>query len=558
MMKRILNKQGLIGLFLLGLSVLFVNVSYAQNSLYSEWDGFQRSQETVQDVDTYFAQNGRPDISIMSTANETRVAVFSFDLSGVSANVDNMVLKLYNTSTSGLNNTNLVVYAKQHGLASDVAPTWAKLNLSSSFGDEVLTTTISDNNQNEWMDFSSPQLTQKINEARVAGKKIALILKYPEAATDGVLISFANTNAYTNSSPEGSGPTVDPQSSLDAKPVSNSGAEDYIMVFSDEFNDTQVDSSKWSVQTRTINRTHFQLYANEDQAEEKEGNLRIYYSKDMQTADTYYAGRVDSKGKYYTTYGFMEVRMKVSAPQGHQMAFWMMPQGDGMNDPLGVDGTANDGAEIDVCETNKTTTFSTGLHYDGYSSNHKSKGGNITATYHDGEYHVWGFEWTEAYMKWYFDGKVVRTVTTSNLIVHADEYLYLSGSMWHDNTWVSGDIYDNELIQGGGQEISYVDYVRVYKQGALDHRPHLQYSSAASIDAQCDVDKLLIYPNPASSTVHFSEELSAISFLTLDGRMVKHLNSVSQVDVSDLHKGIYLLEGNLRDGETYREKLVIQ
>ena len=30
---------------------------------------------------------------------------------------------------------------------------------------------------------------------------------------------------------------------------------------------------------------------------------------------------------------------------------------------------------------------------------------------HDGEYHTYGLEWNEKYLKFYFDGNIVRTIT---------------------------------------------------------------------------------------------------------------------------------------------------
>ena len=42
-----------------------------------------------------------------------------------------------------------------------------------------------------------------------------------------------------------------------------------------------------------------------------------------------------------------------------------------------VDSTANDGAEIDIIEGNKTNTFSNGLHWDGYGEAHKTNGEEI-------------------------------------------------------------------------------------------------------------------------------------------------------------------------------------
>jgi len=157
--------------------------------------------------------------------------------------------------------------------------------------------------------------------------------------------------------------------------------------------------------------------------------------------------------------------MHVVKPDGYQTAFWMMPQGNGMTSE-GIDGTANDGAEIDIVEATKLHAYSLGLHWDGYAKPaHKANGRLIKApNMHDTEYHIYGFQWTPTFLKFYFDGKVVATMDNPKLIPHVAEYIYFSGSCFGANDWLDGDIRKNELIQKGNTAKAYIDYVRVYKQ----------------------------------------------------------------------------------------------
>lgn len=113
--------------------------------------------------------------------------------------------------------------------------------------------------------------------------------------------------------------------------------------FSDEFNDNVIDTFKWNIETSVKKRVDVTLYADKNQLEEKDGNMYIYYKKSNLHDSAYNAGRFTSKGKYAPIYGFLECRMHVVKPNGHQTAFWMMPQGNGMTN-AGVYGTANDGA----------------------------------------------------------------------------------------------------------------------------------------------------------------------------------------------------------------------
>jgi beta-glucanase (GH16 family) len=237
------------------------------------------------------------------------------------------------------------------------------------------------------------------------------------------------------------------------------------LAFSDEFNDNKMDTTKWTVENAPKKRVDIMLYADDNQVEEKDGNVYIYYRKSQMNDTTYMAGGFNSKGKYAPTYGFMESRIHLVKPNGYQMAFWMMPGGNGMQNSNTPDGTANDGAEIDIVEGNKLNAFSSGLHWDGYSKPaHKSNGSLIKMpNIFDAEYHIFGFEWTPTYLKFYYDGKLVREMTDPKLIPKVAHYLYFSGSCFGKSDWVDGDVRKNEFIQKGCVDKAHVDYVRVYQ-----------------------------------------------------------------------------------------------
>ncbi|MFZ4457044.1 MAG: family 16 glycosylhydrolase [Bacteroidales bacterium] len=261
---------------------------------------------------------------------------------------------------------------------------------------------------------------------------------------------------------------VDPQSSPDEKPfvVNDSSKTKWKLDFSDEFNGRKIDTTKWNVETSIKKRIDVTLFADSNQVEEKDGNIFIYYRKSAINDTAYNAGRFNSKGKYAPTYGFLECRMHVVKPNGHQTAFWMMPEGDGMRGLTTPDGTANDGAEIDIVEGSKANAYSNGLHWDGYAKPaHKSNGKLMKMpNMHDAEYHIYGFEWTSTYLKFYFDGKVVREMNDPKLIPHVAHFLYFSGSCFGKNDWLDGDIRKNEFIQSGHTDKAYIDYVRVFQK----------------------------------------------------------------------------------------------
>jgi beta-glucanase (GH16 family) len=271
---------------------------------------------------------------------------------------------------------------------------------------------------------------------------------------------------------------VDSETPKDAKPLvkeisdSSINLNNWQLVFSDEFNDTVVNKTKWSIENGTKKRVDITNYSNNKQVVEKNGNIYIHYSKAPEIHDTaYYAGRFNSQGKYATTYGFLEARMHLVKPNGYQTAFWMMPNsGTSMSNAGPHDGTANDGAEIDIVEGNRLKSYSLGLHWDGYAKGtHKGTGSgkNKISDLYDTEYHIFGFEWSPTFLKFYCDGKVIKTITDPKAIPKVDHYIYFSGSCFGKNDWLDGDVRKNEFIQNGGVDKGYIDYVRVYQLKAL-------------------------------------------------------------------------------------------
>ncbi len=263
---------------------------------------------------------------------------------------------------------------------------------------------------------------------------------------------------------------VDPKTPVQARPASSpvDSKDRWSLVFSDEFNDTTIDPAKWTVEKTSRKRPDIMVKADAEQVEEKDGNASIYYRKSKTEDNVYFVGRFNSKGHFATTYGYLEARMHLVKPDGYQVAFWMMPDQEGLTAPKGVtDGTANDGAEIDIIEGNKAgDTYSTGLHWDGYAKPaHKSNGAMVKAPgLHTQEYHTIGFEWSPTVLKFYYDGKLVRTIDKPMLIPQVPHYIIFSGSCFGVNDWVTGNVLQNKFIQDGGTARAYIDYVRVFKR----------------------------------------------------------------------------------------------
>jgi len=282
---------------------------------------------------------------------------------------------------------------------------------------------------------------------------------------------------------------IDPLTPDNAQPAGVPGS--WNLDFSDEFNGTQVDTSKWLVSVSTKSRasrtnlgvTDWRWTANHVSL----NGTDLVLSGEKTGASTMQCGSVESRGIYETTYGYLEARIKIAdTSKGNHTAFWI--QGSNQRN---VDDSAADGAEVDIFESAWTTdTSKTVVHYDGYISGTKH---NHTIPYntpgiHNG-YHVFGLLWTDSSMEIYYDG--VKVESTSNktfpiaqssaghpLVPQVPEWLWLSvGATFglEGNNGGTGIDFQSQPI--GPLSDALVDYVRVYKP-----RVEVEWTGTASSD----------------------------------------------------------------------------
>ena len=144
---------------------------------------------------------------------------------------------------------------------------------------------------------------------------------------------------------------IDADTPTNTLPINSQINSNWILYFSDEFNQDSLNTNKWSKLVSTSTRAPRPDLGIDDWWWREEN---VYLDSGLLVLDvikedvnTMYCGAVNSNNKFETTYGYFEVRMKIAdAAKGTHTAFWF--QGDDMSQ---VDGTGNDGAEIDVFES---------------------------------------------------------------------------------------------------------------------------------------------------------------------------------------------------------------
>jgi len=223
------------------------------------------------------------------------------------------------------------------------------------------------------------------------------------------------------------------------------------LAWSDEFNGTKVDQSKWDVMGDYKRRDGY--WVKEDSYLDGRGNLVIRTKK---AGERYTCGAVRTRGKFEHKFGYWVCRCKFPTQQGHWPAFWLHTGSVGK---IGNEG--RDGTEIDIMEKpwrdDRTTQ---NLHWDGYGKEHKHAGKKSTIPGLSKGWHTFGLLWRPDEYIFYVDGKQTWR-TKAGGVSQVNEYAKLTEEI---GKW-GGDITRAKL-----PDYFVVDYVRVYGEVDKDDK----------------------------------------------------------------------------------------
>ncbi|WP_072998010.1 T9SS type A sorting domain-containing protein [Epilithonimonas mollis] len=68
--------------------------------------------------------------------------------------------------------------------------------------------------------------------------------------------------------------------------------------------------------------------------------------------------------------------------------------------------------------------------------------------------------------------------------------------------------------------------------------------------------KLILYPNPATSFIYFSKKINSIELFSKEGKKIETTTANKSLSVSNLNKGIYILKGVDENGNAISEKFI--
>ncbi|KAL4422126.1 hypothetical protein ABPG77_003411 [Micractinium sp. CCAP 211/92] len=208
------------------------------------------------------------------------------------------------------------------------------------------------------------------------------------------------------------------------------------LLFSDEFNGTEIDRSKWDPQVGNGCQYNIPGWGNAERQwytdlpanlAVRRGSLVLQAVRDSNpgTAPQYTSARVRTFGQFgvapSAAYPLIRIQARIKVPQGLGLwsAFWMLPEDGSYASCSGCGrygGWANSG-EIDIMEIANTMQELKGtLHFGGmWPYNTYSTG---TTSLPAGRpfsdaFHVYSLEWERSEMRWYVDGRLFYTMRSS-------------------------------------------------------------------------------------------------------------------------------------------------
>jgi len=242
------------------------------------------------------------------------------------------------------------------------------------------------------------------------------------------------------------------------------------LVWEDNFNGPDLDTSKWNVLLREHSKHNELQYYLPDEVFVENGLLRIRSQVRKYGDMAFTSGRLDTRGKFTPVYGRFEIRAKLPVGKGIWPAYWLYPQNRNWQMEYIMSEAVANGresfipeerpwySEIDIMEFlgHEPNVLYGTLHYYSFDGQKKTSSGTWRGDVdYSKDFHVYALEWEPDSMRWFIDDHVIHR--TASGIPHTPHYLIINtaiGGAWPgnpDSTTLFPQFHD-------------IDYVRVYQK----------------------------------------------------------------------------------------------
>jgi beta-glucanase (GH16 family) len=284
-----------------------------------------------------------------------------------------------------------------------------------------------------------------------------------------------------------------------------SPAEEWALVWSDEFEGDAIDTEKWGFDLDCWGggNEERQCYtARPENAFVENGRLNIVARRENAvgpalpfhldealpesergklSAKPFTSARLTTKNKADWTYGRFEIRARAPQGQGAWAAAWMLPTEErygawAASGEIDILELVNQGAECKDCKGGKENRVYGTIHYGGEWPRNKYKGKNAPLPATDDGFNVYAVEWQEGEIRWYVDGQLYSTLTEKDWGTKAmfsklprsapfDQPFYLILNLAIGGN-LAEDTNEGGVSLEGFPKAFQIDWVRVYQRSA--------------------------------------------------------------------------------------------
>jgi len=326
---------------------------------------------------------------------------------------------------------------------------------------------------------------------------------------------------------------------------SNLYSQRYEMVWSDEFDGSQLDSDTWNIWRGSAYNNELQCYTdNAKNVFVEDGVLNLVaYREQIQCANlmrSFSSARISTDSTSIGwEYGRFEARIQMPSGTGFWPAFWLMP--------IRVIGWPR-GGEIDIMEFrgNELTQTNGAVHYwqEGCVGNSATCQRFNSQTYETGIdlsaiFNTYALEWTPDEFKWYFNEELFFSVDINAL---AADFEPFTGPFYIIlNLAVGGNYLPDPTPDTPFPQAFKVDYVRVYQD--LNEPPSIDL---IDIDSPYDAGEDILINVMATDSDGTVEKIE----LLLNGEVIQSKQeSPFQFVLSGLMEGCYDLSAIAYDND---------
>jgi len=231
--------------------------------------------------------------------------------------------------------------------------------------------------------------------------------------------------------------------STDGSLPPNLPGKSWKLVWSDEFDGTELRTARWRIDRDAPRRDGW--WTKRAIGLDGRGHLVIQTLKE---SNRYISGCVETSGKFEHKYGYYVARIQLQGQEGHWSAFWLMCRG-----VTSVGNGGRDGTEIDIMEKpwldNRVQHT---LHWDGYRKDHCSTGNVARVEGIMKGFHTFSLLWTPEEYVFYVDSRETWR-TRGGGVSQVPQYILLSDEIgsWGGN--ITNAVLPDKML---------IDYVRVY------------------------------------------------------------------------------------------------